>query len=206
MKYLLKSALLVIVLMQIFAQKTYSQTVVVPDDKLEFTVKKVKAANSIFNASTVHFTNENVFRIKINLKMKTEKGKRVMFDPNKFSFLDNDHKIRLRPTDITFQNMTDFWSFSKCSKQELKKEKKRLLYKPELEDTYYNYSPMGYKNQAQPVNYGNKKNPDLHIVFFHPKKMRNRNLHLFVVVPKSMKNGNLYYGDTKLMDINMDQL
>lgn len=206
MKISLNTLCITLLSFYFFSQGAYSQYILVPEDSLEFKIKNIKSANSIFNASQVYYKGDKVSRIKINLKMKTYEGKRVIFDPNKFSFIDNTNKIRLRPTDVTFQNMTDFWSFTKCSKRELKKDKSRLLFKPDLEDTFFNYSPLNYTYTPQPVNYGSTKKPDLHIVFFEPKKMRNRNLHLFVLVPNSMALGSLYYGNTKLTEIHTNKL
>jgi len=179
-----------------------SQTIIIKEDNVRLKFIKAKKASKVINASNISVKSKKLKRIRVKIKMKSLDNKGQIFDPNKLSLIDFNSKLRYRPTDILFQNLTDWWHFKKISKTKPKKKSNEYIYAPNIDDTFLDYEFEGIKNVQIPVNFNTEKNPDIHIVHFEPKKLRSRNVHLYFVFPKGLKNATIYYGKEKLADIN----
>lgn len=156
---------------------------------------------SIFNPSNVYIRSKEAKTIVTRVKMKTLSNKKQSFDPNKFSLVIEEHKVRVRPMDVLFKNFTDWWHFSKVSKTEPSDEKIKYKYNPDIEDTYLNYTKEGIKNFELPVNLGTRKKPEEHVLYFVPKDLRSRGIRMYFILPEDISGGTLYYGDQKIKDI-----
>lgn len=179
-----------------------SQTIRVEEDNVELKFVKAKKASKIINASNVFVRSKKLKRIRVKIKMKSLDNKSQVFDPNKLSLIDYTYKLRYRPTDILFQNLTDWWHFKKISKTKPKKKSNDYLYAPNVDDTFLDFEFEDIKNVLIPINFNTTKKPDIHIVHFEPKKLRSRNVYLYFLFPKDIKDATLYYGKEKLADTN----
>lgn len=182
--------------------KVNSQTVIIKEDNVKLKFVKTKKASKIATASRVYVRSKNLKKILIKIKMKSINNERQLFDPNKLSLIDFINKLRYRPTDALYQNFTDWSHFKKISKSKPKKRFNTHIYKPDIPDTFLDFKFENIKNVEIPVNFNNKRNPDIHIIHFKPIKLRSRNIYLYFILPKHLKNAILYYGNEKVVDIN----
>jgi len=190
------------IILFIFSFKVNSQTIVIKEDNVKLKFIKSKKASKIINSSSVYIKSKKLKRILVKIKMKSLNNKKQIFDPNKFSLIDFNYKLRYKPTDILFQNLTDWWHFEKISKTKPKRKFNKRIYSPDINDTFLDYKFEGIKNVIIPINFATKKKPDIHIIHFKPKKLRSRNIYIYFPFPKELKNAVLYYGNEKITNIN----
>jgi len=179
-----------------------SQTIVIKEDNAQLKFIKSKKASKIINASNIYIKSKGLKRILVKIKMKSLNNKKQLFDPNKFSLIDFNYKFRYRPTDILFQNFTDWWHFKKISKTKPKKKLNDYIYSPDIDDVFLDYDFEGIKNVEIPININTKRNPDIHIIHFKPKELKSRNIYIYFPFPSGLKTAVLYYGNEKITDID----
>lgn len=206
----MKTSLLLIVLL--YTQIFYSQ-IKIQDDNLTIEYVKTKKASQFIGAVTNVRTKSNEI-VQYNVKVRIEMidNKIRPFDVNKFSLIDHQAKIRLRPLSVTYTNLTDKWYFIQLIKNKPKYKSLEERYKPDVKDTFLDYEFEGVNNVMTPICYEaydkykiSFKNPDkeCHLSYFEPKDLRKRNINLYFPIPRSVKNASLYYGYTKIIDIKL---
>lgn len=179
-----------------------SQDLIVTGDNIKIEFTKSRKASKIITASNVAIKSDQIKKVFVKIKVKSLNNKRQLFDPNKLSLVDAQNKLRFRPTDILFQNFTDWRHFKKISKTKPKIRYNKRIYNINIEDTFLNHNQEGIKNCELPINFNTRKNPDNHIIHFEPKKLRSRNVMLYFPYPNELKKSTLYYGIEKIAEIN----
>ncbi|WP_299532896.1 hypothetical protein [Ulvibacterium sp.] len=133
--------------------------------------------------------------IFVKLRMTAKNGKRQLFDINKFSLIDETHRIRSRPMDISCQTFTAFENFVKLLKHPPKKKNSVLPYNPEIKDSFSEYTFEDYDNLEIPLDYDGWGKRENQVIYFKPRKFKTKKLNFFFPFPKSSTSGILYYGD-----------
>lgn len=109
-----------IILAFLFTQIFHSQ-IKIQEDNLTIEYKKTKKASQFIGAVTnVRTKSKKLTQYNIKVRIEIIDNKKRLFDPNKFSLIDNQNKTRLRPIDVTYTNFTDKWHFTKLIKNKPK--------------------------------------------------------------------------------------
>ncbi len=143
---------------------TYSQKVVIEEDNIKIEFIKSRKASKLITASNISIKSDEIK--KVFVKIKSLNNKRQLVDPNKFSLVDANNGLRFRPTDIFYQNFTDWWGFGRVSKTKPKFKFNDYLFDKDVEDTFLNYNFEGIENISLPINFNTKRKPDIHIIHF----------------------------------------
>jgi len=196
----------------LFTQIFYSQ-IKIKEDNLTIEYSKIKKASQFMGMVTnVRTKSKDVVQYNIKVRVEMNDNEKKLFDANKFSLIDYQDSIRLRPIDVTYTNFTDKWHFIKLIKNKPKYKSLEDRYKPEIIDTFLDYEFDGINNQTIPICYEafNKigwgfKNPEkeCHESYFKPKDFRKRNVNLYFPMQKNKKSATLYYGSTKIAEIKL---
>jgi ribosome biogenesis SPOUT family RNA methylase Rps3 len=105
-----------IILAFLFTQIFYCQ-IKIQEDNLTIEYAKTKKASQMIGAVTNVRTESNKI-VQYNIKVRIEMidNKKRPFDPNKFSLIDYQNRIRLRPIDVAYTNFTDkaFYQINKA--------------------------------------------------------------------------------------------
>ena len=196
----------------LFTQIFYSQ-VTIQEDNLTIEYSKTKkASQSLGMVTNVRTKSKEVVQYNVKVRIEMIDNKKKPFDANKFSILDYQNQIRLRPIDVAYTNFTDKWHFIKLIKNKPKYKSLEKRYKPDIKDTFLDYEFEGINNLNIPICYEaydkfkiSFKNPDkeCHESYFEPKDLRKRNVNLYFPMLKSTKSATLYYGNTKIAEIKL---
>ena len=139
--------------------------------------------------------------------MKSTSGKKENFDPNKFYLTSEKYKVRVRPIDlkhnyavgmvfIGFPYLIDFNPKDKRIKQWAK-------YKPEIEDTFWNYKIDGFQDISPSINFGTKRKPKKVSPYLDHKELRACRIDVYFSVPKEFEKGKIYYGTKVIADFEL---
>lgn len=197
-----------ILLAFLFTQISYSQ-VNIKEDNLTIEYAKTKKASQ-FIAMVTNVRTKKIVQYNIKVRIEMIDNKKRPFDTNKFSLVDYQNKIRLRPVDVVYTNFTDKWHFIKLIKNKPKYKSLEDRYKPDVKDTFLDYKFEGITNVTIPIKYDaydkykiSLKNPKqvAHECYFEPKDLRKRNINLYFPIPTSSESATLYYGNIKITDI-----
>jgi hypothetical protein len=190
----------------------YSQ-VKIQEDNLTLEYAKTKKASQFIGMVTnVSTKSKEVVQYNIKVRVEMTDNKKRPFDANKFSLVDYQDSLRLRPIDVAYTNLTDKWHFIKLIKNKPKYKSLEERYKPDIKDTFLDYEFEGINNLTIPICYEaydkykiSFKNPDkeCHESYFEPKDLRKRNVNLYFPMLKSAKSATLYYGNTKIAEIKL---
>lgn len=104
-----------IILAFLFTQIFYSQIKIV-EDNLTIEYEKTKKASQLIAVTNVRTKSKKIVQYNIKVRIEMIDNKKRSFDPNKFSLIDYQNKIRLRPVDVAYTNFTDKWHFYKLIK------------------------------------------------------------------------------------------
>ncbi|WP_299521869.1 hypothetical protein [Winogradskyella sp.] len=200
------------ILIFLFMQIFYSQVKIQEDNLTIEYVKAKKASQSIGMVTNVRTKSKEVVQYNIKIRVEMLDNKKRPFDANKFSLVDYQDSIRLRPIDVAYTNLTDKWHFIKLIKNKPKYKSLEKRYKPDIKDTFLDYEFEGINNLTMPICYEaydkykiSFKNPDkeCHESYFEPKALRKRNVNLYFPMLKSTENATLYYGNIKIAEIEL---
>ncbi|AOR29309.1 hypothetical protein FORMB_22910 [Formosa sp. Hel1_33_131] len=198
-----------IILAFLFTQVFYSQ-IKIQEDNLTIEYEKTKKASQLIAVTNVRTKSKKIVQYNIKVRIEMIDNKKRSFDPNKFSLIDYQNKIRLRPVDVAYTNFTDKWHFYKLIKNKPSYKSLENRYDPSIKDTFLDYEFEGITNYIIPIHFEayNKykisfKNPKKvpHETYFEPKELRKRNINLYFPLIKGTKSATLYYGNTKIEDI-----
>lgn len=190
----------------------YSQVKIKEDNLTIEYVKTKKASQTIGMVTNVRTKSKEVVQYNIKIRVEMLDNKKRDFDANKFSLINYQDSVRLRPIDVAYTNFTDKWHFIKLIKNKPKYKSLEKKYKPEIKDTFLDYKFEGINNLTIPICYEaydkykiSFKNLDreCHESYFEPKDLRKRNVNLYFPMMKSAKNATLYYGNTKIREITL---
>ena len=194
----------------LFTQIVTSQ-INIQEDNLTIEYAKTKKASQYIGAVTnVRSKSKQIIQYNIKVRVEMNDNKKRPLDVNKFSLIDTENNIRLRPIDVAYTNFTDKWHFYKLIKNKPKYKSLERRYKPEIKDTFLDYEFEGVTNITIPISYEaydkykiSFKDPKRvpHESYFEPKDLRKRNINLYFPMPKTVKSATLYYGYTKIADI-----
>ena len=200
------------ILVFLFTQVFYCQ-IKIPEDNLTIEYAKTKKASQFIGAVTnVRTKSKEIVQYNVKVRIEMIDNNKRPFDVNKFSLIDHQAKMRLRPLSVTYTNLTDKWYFVQLIKNKPKYKSLEKRYKPNVKDTFLDYEFEGVTNLATPICYEaydeykiSFKNPDkeCHQSYFEPKDLRKRNINLYFPMLKSVKSATLYYGYTKIADIKL---
>jgi hypothetical protein len=129
------------------------------------------------------------------------------FDPNKLYLILEDYNVRLRPVDITrnFGAGLIFYGFSwLVDNQSYEKEiEEWAKYKPEVDDTFYNYSNVNYEDISPKINIGTNRKPIIIEPYYDLDSIKSCKIDIYFGVPKDMETGKLYYGEKLIVDFEL---
>lgn len=125
--------------------------------------------------------------------------KRESFDGNKFYLISDVYKVRLRPIDLKFNYVAHtLWQFDRLTDNAEASGQNAYKFKPEIKDTFLDYSKEGYEDISAKLDFGTKTNPDARFYYFDHKPVRANTIDVYFVVPEEFARGTLYYGDQEL--------
>jgi len=192
--------ILVLFLLLQLGTPVFSQTLV-NQGQFNFELIHARKLNKMQASTRIILKSKDLKTVYIKLRMSTISGEKEMFDVNKFSLVDETHKLRSRPMDVSYQAFTAYLGFNKLVKEPLKKNLAGFEYEPEIEDSFEEFDFEGYTQFAVPIDYdgwGRRKNL---IVYFKPQEFKSKKLNFFFPYPKSIKKGSLYYGNEKIAEV-----
>lgn len=203
-KFLRWSALVLIIF---FSTSLIAQTPEV-NDGFSFKLKKVVRNSKKHEVTSSPYRigiPENAKKIQFRFRVKSLSKKREDFDPNKLSLVSEKYKVRFRPIDVKHNEfMTAYFGIGYLVDHDLGDESKffYLSYKPDIKDTFEDYSRDGYKNLQANINFGTKTKPDLQTIYYEHKKLRSNLVDFYFSVPKELTKGSIFYGNQKLFTID----
>jgi len=177
-----------------------SQTLVAQGE-FNFELIHARKLNKIQASTRANLKSKELKTVFIKLQMSTKSGVRELFDINRFSLVNETHKLRSRPIDISYQAFTAYMSFNKLTKEPVKSNIGGPVYERNIDDSFEKFSFEGYTVCEVPMDYlswGKRKNL---IIYFKPKKFKSKKLNFFFPFPKSIKKGTLYYGKEKIAEV-----
>ena len=136
--------------------------------------------------------------------MMTLDKKKRDFDINKFILLDKKNKLKIRPTDISYQYVASVISFNRISKDNKVNRVNvgySIRYDNAVKDSFTDFDFPGYNTFEVPINYGTAKYPELHITYFEPEAFKKRRISIFFTVPSNINAAELFFGNEKVTDI-----
>ncbi|WP_055437656.1 hypothetical protein [Lacinutrix algicola] len=200
----------IILLLSLISLSSYSQSKQkFENGNLTVDYQKAKKVSKTFNLNSSSKLKSESF-IKISIKCKIKSLNKEDIDINKFSLVDHKNKLRYRPMDISFQPVMGYLAYPKLLKSKLKlgsmyKHQAGLAYKPEIKDSYVEYTIEGYTDVEVPFNFGTKKNPKKSVVYFRPNNFHKFKSLFFFPISKSAENPDLefYYGKEKISKVEL---
>lgn len=155
-------------------------------------LKKVQASTNVILLS------DELKTVFVKLRMSTTDEERHYFDINKFSLLEDENKLRIRPMSISYQEFTAYMGFDRLSFELLDFKSFDIKYKPELKDSFNDFRFEGYSVMEIPMNYGGLRKPKNYVSYYKPQKFKSKKLNFFFSFPRDCKKGTLYYGEEKI--------
>ncbi len=186
----------------------------IQEDNLTIEYENTNKAGQIVglgNITNVYSKSKTWVQYSIKVRIEMIDNKKRPFDPNKFSLIEPQNKIRLRPIDIANANYMNQWHLFRLIKDKPSYKSLEERYKPDIKDTYVDYEFEGIENVIIPVSYDaydkykiSIKEPKkvAHESYFEPRNIKNQNLNLYFFVPESAKSATLYYGNQKIAEID----
>jgi len=200
----------VLLLTLLLCFNTISQEYINIDNSVKIGYKKVRDSPKIFNAhDKVKFDRDSPY-LKIQVICKIRPIDNKPFDPNKFSLLDTNNRFRYKLIDYhgirTLRIVQGGGIIQKKIYNSKGKQIYKSAYKPEIKDTFYDFTFDGYKTIACEVNFGTKKEPITSIIYFHHTTFKKFTAQLYFGIYKQTEkptNFELYYGDVKIADVKL---
>jgi len=175
-------------------------------DNFEFKFIKAKKASGATWEYTIKTSKESK-RVQVRFKMKSLSRKRESFDPNKFYLVSDQYQVRLRTLDVRY-NYAAGWIFLPFDKLVEDQNANQgiedfVCYKPEVEDTFKDYSMEGYEDISPEINFGTKKKPKVVSPYLNPEDLRACKIDMYFTLPKDLKEFRIYYGSTIIAEASV---
>ena len=78
-----------------------------------------------------------------------------------------------------------------------------VSFKPEVEDTFLNYSRDGFKDISPKINIGTKRKPIIIEPYYDLDTIKSCKIDVYFGVPKDLKKGKVFYGDVLIADFKL---
>lgn len=140
----------------------------------------------------------DIYQIRINVSSLS--GKKELFDSNKLYFLNENYKVRFRPTEIKFASFLHLGLIKSINNR----MDKYVEEYNEYVQTYNTYFREGYEDHENVENHGTKRKPSLYFFYYQPKKIKQRLVDVFFIMPDTVTNGSLFYGFNKIGDLTIE--
>lgn len=189
-----------ILLFSVFVLNIQAQVEIVEDNISIKLVKarKIKATSITWgNSLGTVISGPDSKRVQIRLKMRSLDGKKQLFDPNKFYFVNDEYEVRISIAEIRYAGLVPTKAFYRINADETSNE--------ELpHNSFYDYPYKNYKDIPLQLNYGTNRKPKIKTIYFSSNTINKNTIDLFIVVPNELNEGRIYYGDTLIKDITFD--
>lgn len=141
-------------------------------------------------------------RVQIRLKVKSEGGEQILFDPNMLSLVSNEYKARFSVSEIYFATFFRSKGFQMLTTNNTEKPI-FAKYDPSVPNTFNDFSITGIKDCPIDLNFGTNRKPITHTIYFRPNTIDKNVLDVFFVVPNGLTSGEVYFGNTLISEINI---
>ncbi|TDS13575.1 hypothetical protein DFQ03_2869 [Maribacter caenipelagi] len=173
-------------------------------DDSPFNIEFIRTKNnSNFAHRTEHRTSSEAKFINVRIRLTSKNGKKAEFDPNPISFILDDSKKRIRPTNFDYP-IAHLNSSMNRVLMEYDKDIVSLagyVYDPKIIDTFENYTYKDYENVTHSYKWGRSKNAKKIKYYYEIRGFKKRKANLIFLVPRGIKKASLYYGCQKVKDI-----
>ncbi|MCZ4318694.1 hypothetical protein O4H26_06810 [Aequorivita viscosa] len=141
-------------------------------------------------------------RMQVRLKVSSQDGEETVFDPNKLSLVNDEFKARFSVSEVLFATFFRSKGFQLLTTNDMEKPV-FAKYDASIPNTFDDYSIEGYKDCPINLNFGTKRKPIIHTIYFRPNTIDKNVLDLYFVVPNELKTGKLYFGDTLISELKI---
>ena len=141
-------------------------------------------------------------KIQLRLRVVSLDDKNTPFDPNKLYFVNDAYEARFALADVSYARFMRTRIFQRLKDKESERSAYSAKYDPNIPNTFLDYPYKKYKDVPLSLNFGTKRRPNIHTLYFKPNKIKDHPLDLYFIIPKDIKEGRIYYGDTFIKDIN----
>ncbi len=175
----------------------------------DFEFKFIKA--KIAKGSNYYYaikTPKNHDKIQVRFKLKSLKGTKESFDPNKLYLVSDEQKIRIRPIDVRYNYGVGmiYIGFQFLSDKKLtdKNLEGWISYKPDVRDTFVDFKLENYEDICHQINFGTKKGPHFISPYLDHEALKSCKLDIYFSVPEnSLRRGKVFYGKTLISNFNL---
>ncbi|GEQ86108.1 hypothetical protein ULMS_16160 [Patiriisocius marinistellae] len=141
-------------------------------------------------------------RVQLRFRVKSIDEEDTPFDPNKLYFVNDEYEARFAISEISFANVLRTRIFTRLVDKDSEKKAYASSYDPSVPNTFLDYPYKKYQDVMLSLNFGTKRKPNIHTLYFKPKNIKDHPLDIYFVLPDEIKEGRIYYGDTFIKDIN----
>ncbi|MGJ8667067.1 MAG: hypothetical protein ACSHW7_11915 [Patiriisocius sp.] len=141
-------------------------------------------------------------RVQLRIRAKSIDGEKTPFDPNKLYFINDEYEARFAVTEANYARALETNIFIRLRDKESEKSAYGAGYDPSVPNTLLDYPYKKYQDVMLTLNFGTKRRPNIHTLYFKPNDINDNPLDFYFVLPKDIKEGRVYYGDTFIQDIN----
>jgi hypothetical protein len=198
--------MLCFLLIILFVPKIIAQTIFEEENLIIELVKarKIGVLSVQFAGSGMIQSGPDDKRVQLRLKVRSLNKEFTLLDPNKLSLTNDANKIRFSVSQVQFATFFRSKGFTRLTTSYTEENKTYAVkYDPSVKNTFDDFSQEGYKDAPICLNFGTKKRPDVHTIYFKPNTIDKNVLDVYFVVPNEMKTGKVYYGDTFISDIKI---
>jgi hypothetical protein len=187
----------------LFTSFSFSQEIETNDKEFKIEIIKVKKLKKIQISTTTILDSDYLKTIFIKLKMTSIDNTKKEFDVNKFILLDTTNKLKIRALDVSYQKFTAYVGFSILTKKPHTFNEKHsiLTYNTSIPDSFEKYNFEGFSTIETPINFGTRRKPEPHVIYYEPEKYKSKKLIFHFPFPKEINQGVLYYGNQKIADL-----
>ncbi len=189
----------------VFITATAFSQIEIENENLYFKVVKARKIGAL----TIQFGNsyninsgKDDKRVQIRLKIGSLNGEKTAFDPNKLSYISDAHKMRFSISEIQYATFFREGFPMLTSNNSEDDNPVFAKYKPEFENTFFNFPHLDYKDICVNLNFGTNKKPKIHTIYFQPTEVDKNTLDVFFILPNGFKTGKILYSNILLSEIN----
>lgn len=185
----------------VLCYNSFGQTKSVENNKFNIELIHSRKLSKIQASTNVILQSDKLKTVYIKLRMSANDESKSYFDINKFSLIEENNKLRIRPISISYQEFTAYRGFNRLSSSPLDFKNIDIRYEPEINDSFKDYEFNGFSVLEIPHNYGGYRKEKLHVSYFKPQSFKTKKLNFFFPFPKDCEKGILYYGKEKIATV-----
>ncbi|MEL1242261.1 hypothetical protein [Flavobacterium flavipallidum] len=196
----------VLVIFFLISFSSFCQVIQTTDKEFSIEILAARKLKKIQLSTLKILQSDKLKTVFIKIDMSSVDKNKKEFDVNKFILLDTVNKLKIRAMDISYQNFSAYTNFGILTKKNHSFNPKHsiLTYDPSITDSFESYNFEDFYSLEIPINYGSNKKPELHIIYYKPKKFKSKKIVFFFPFPKEENNGVLYYGNQKIATLNFE--